>query len=189
MRAEADGATWGWQYDLDDESPEIWVVRNISTGAVLYVHESENRQSESTSSPIISTQIGIDGTSQSILPENSEIKKIIIPMDQVVDDIELIVEETTLPSWIIYTDMAWVPDSKTWLAFLFQQMQKKRSIHNFSNISDVFATEMDLTRSMLYTILWLRCASSIIYDHIDQETCIPLIINKFIVNSAGIVTV
>lgn len=195
MRAEADGAIWGWRYGLEqspsfiDESPDIWVVRNTSTGAVLYTHESETRIGEVEASPICAQQVGRNDAIQSIIPAGSETKRIIIPMDTVITDLETEIETAALPSWITGTSWGWAADNETLLSFLFQEEQRLRGLPSKVNIDAVYSTEMPVERSLLYSLLWLRCASSILYNHADRETCIPLVKSRFIIDSDGLVTI
>lgn len=189
MRSEADGAIWGWQYEADEGTPEIWVVRNTLTGAVLYVHESENRIGEAGTSPITSTQVGRNDAVQSIIPAGSETKRIMIPMDDVITDLETEIEAASLPGWITGTSWEWAADNETLLSFLFQEEQRLRGLPNKINIAAVYSSEMPVGRSLLYSLLWLRCTSSILYNHADRDTCIPLVKGRFIVDSDGLVTI
>jgi len=189
MRSEADGAIWGWQYpEVGEETPEIWAIRDTASGSVLYAHESEN-QIDAGISPLTSTQTDSDGVEQSIIPAGSETKRILIPMDTVITDLETEIEAAALPAWITGTSWEWAADNKTLLSFLFQEEQQLRAIANYDTIDAVYSTEMPINRSLLYTLLWLRCASSILYDHADRETCIPLVKARFAVDSDGLVTI
>lgn len=187
LRSEADGAIWGWSYESEDVSPEIWVVRDVATGAALYVHESEN-QIASGISPLISEQVDRDGISQSIIPAGSETKQILIPMDTVITDLETEIEAAALPSWVSGTTWEWAPDCETLLAFLFQEEQRLRGLPIYTTIDAVYSVEMPVDQTALYTLLWLRCASSILYDHENRETCIPLVKARFTVDSNGLIT-
>lgn len=189
MRSEADGAIWGWNYEAEDESPEIWAARDTSTGAVLYVHESESRIGDSEISPLISSQIGRDGTSQSIIPAGSEILRIMIPMDDVIADLETEIEAAALPRWITGTSWDWAADNEELLSFLFQIEQGLRGMAIKPTIASVYTSEMEVDSSLLYTLLWLRCASSILYNHADRDTCIPLVKGRFTVDADGLVTI
>lgn len=191
MRSEADGAIWGWSYESEvreDPSPEIWTIRDMATGAVLYVHESESQIAVGVS-PLTSTQTDRDGVAQSIIPTGSETKQIIIPMDSVITDLQTEIEAAALPSWVTGTTWEWVPDCETLLTFLFQEEQRLHEIPIYTTIDDVYSVEMPVDRTALYTLLWLRCASSILYDYKNRETCIPLVKARFTVNSNGIITI
>jgi hypothetical protein len=190
MRSEADGAIWGWSYEEvgGAPSPEIWTIRDMATGAVLYVHESESQIAAGVS-PLTSNQVDRDGVFQSIIPAGSEIKQILIPMDSVITDLETEIEAASLPSWITGTTWEWVPDCETLLAFLFQEEQRLHEIPIYTTIDNVYSVELPLDRSLLYTLLWLRCASSILCNHENRETCIPLVKARFAVDENGLVTI
>lgn len=190
MRSEADGAIWGWQYpEVGGEiSPEIWVIRDTATGAVLYTHESENQIAVGVS-PLTSTQTDRDGVAQSIIPAGSETKQIVIPMDTVITDLETEIEAAALPSWVTGTTWEWVPDCETLLTFLFQEEQRLHEIPIYTTIDDVYSVEMPVDQTALYTLLWLRCASSILYNHENRKTCIPLVKARFAVDENGIITI
>lgn len=189
MRSEADGAIWGWRYEVAEESPRIWVVRKVSTGAVFYAHEAESRIDESDISPLTSQQIGRNGTAQSILPAGSEITEALIPLGSVITDIETEIEEGDIPDWVAGTTWEWATDPAVLLNYLFQAEQQARELPVMIDIATVYTTDMAIDRTALYTLLWLRCASSILYNHADRHTCIPLIKGHFLVDTNGVVII
>jgi len=188
MRTESDGAIWGWNYEVEEESPKIWVIRNVSTDVVIYAHESESAIDES-SSPLISQQIGRNGTVQSILPAGADITEVLIPLDAVITDLEEEIEDGAIPAWVAGTSWAWATSPDDLLNYMFQTEQQSRGLPLKINIEAVYSSEIPIARTLLYTLLWLRCASSILYNHADRETCIPLIKGRFLVDTNGVVTI
>lgn len=182
MRSEAE-ALWGWEYESDEYSPEIWVVRNTSTGAVTHVWESEVGTGDI---PICGQQVGLQGGSISILPPTSEIKQILIPLDDVIETLEAEIIAGSLPAWVPGSEWEWATDPETLLNFMFQKEIISRRLRVFDNIiTSVYATEMPIYTTNEYTTLWLRCACSIMYNYIAVNTIIPLIIDRFIINENG----
>lgn len=183
MRCEAE-ALWGWEYMPEsDLSPEIWVVRNTSTGAVTHCWEAESGVGET---PICGQQVGLRGGIESTLPPTSEIKQILIPLDDVIETLEAEIIAEALPTWVPGSEWEWVSDSETLLNFMFQKEIIFRGLRVFENIiTSVYEHEMPIPTTNAYTTLWLRCASSILYDFIPVSTIIPLVIDRFIVDENG----
>lgn len=184
MRSEAE-ALWGWEYESEDYSPQIWVVRNTSTGAVTHCWEAESEVGET---PICGQQIGLQGGLISTLPPTSEIKQILIPLDDVIETLEAEIIAGSLPAWVPGSEWEWATDPETLLNFMFQKECLLHELRVFENIAEIYNREMPIYTTNEYTTIWLRCACSILYNYLSVDTIIPLIIDRFIIDENGQVT-
>lgn len=184
MRQEKEGNIWGWNYRLDEENPDIWVIRNKSTNEILFAYESET----SLGNPLVSESIGHTGTLINILPSNSEIVQAVIPLDGSLDELSTIVDSAPSPSWVAGTIDEDMTNSQL-LKSLFIRQQAKHAIPMRVDMVDVGKYDQPVGRTFLYALIWLRCASSILMDHGDLTTCIPLLKNRCTIDGNGHITI
>lgn len=201
------GTGWGnyslvlWEYEGTYHDPEIWIVRS-SSDEVLNAWESEtlaDYRKGSGNNPLITTM----QTGQSIIPSGGSVVKLFFPgLDLLVDDVLSITNDisaSVIPGWISGTSYSDITDPLELLKSLYRSTQydhgltfplgslsiKKTQI--FDTITDAHNYDMNVKTMLLMTLIWLRQASKIMYNH-SEETCIPLLMDKFKVDSDGLPT-
>lgn len=183
FRSTAPGQQWGWTYKSENINPLIRVIRT-STGTPVYVWEAETPVDNSRQYyvPLLETDdYGID-----IIPSGGSAVWITLPGETELDTIKTEVESSSAPSWA--TGTIWSGYSAAELIReMFRNDQGRVGLRLHSTISEVFDWLHSKDEYDMYILIWLRIASKILYSHYGN-TCIPLILDKFSVDTAGMVT-
>ena len=182
---------WGWEYETHIEYPEIWVWRDGRDNP-LVVWEGETRFDPMSNAmcPIINnwkgTDVIIGGEGVNVAFPSYDVTR---ADPQYLDTLETAVEavEVSGLNWVVGTEYADFGTAAALLKYLFVMMQAGRGLPLKETISSAHETLLDKAKLDLYTLLWLRCASMILYDH-RGETCIPLIKELWSVDGDGVVT-
>lgn len=183
FRATAPGQQWGWMYSAEDINPAIRVVRT-SAGVPVYVWEAENKTDQNRTAyiPLIET----DDYGVTVIPSGGSAVWLTMPSSTDLSTLETQVLAASVPSWV--TDTIWSGYTVTnLLKELFRSKQAQAGLLLTNTISSVFDRLHSKEEYDLYILLWLRTASQILYSHYGN-TCIPLILDKFSVDTAGMVT-
>lgn len=181
FRSTAPGQQWGWQYEAIYIEPSIRLIRSAAN-APLYIWEAETPCDPLRSSytPLIET----DETGASIVPDGGSALWMNLPSEDILESLETDVENAS-QTWT--TGTIWDGYSSTYLLqelFRYEQSRCGLRLHNtIGNAMDWLASPEEYD---LYKLLWLRCASRILYNHMGH-TCIPLILDRFLVDVDGIV--
>lgn len=183
MRCQANGVLWGFQYDADEPTPEIWAIRDSTSKAILYVHETENGNGEC---PLVFETVGLQGAASNNLPVGSEIVELYLTINEYPEIIDGWLDDSPSPSWIVGTEYDGQSNHNL-LRNLFIRQCAKHSIPGYPDLDTVETKDVGIEESRLYVLLWYRCLSSILMDHPDQLTCIPLLKSKFTADSEFIV--
>jgi len=183
FRATVAGQQWGWEYETDSVYPIVRIIRNSSDG-VVYAFEAESKTDHFRTDyiPLIAT----DDYDRSIIPSGGSAVWMVMPSETDLETIEALVVADSIPAWASGT--AWSAYTTTQLLKqLFRQEQSRLGLYLHSTIGEVFTRSHSVEEYKAYMLLWMRSASRILYDHYGQ-TCIPLILDKFSVDSDGYVS-
>lgn len=185
FRATAPGQQWGWHYEDIHCAPSVRVIRN-SDDSILYVWEAETICDPARKDYVPMMETDDYGTS--IIPAGgSAVWLFGWPTSDDFSSLQSDVEAASLPSWI--TDTEWDTENDTLylLRKLFAAAQSVAGITIRSTIEEALNKDMTVEQYFETMLLWMRCASQILYDHMGK-TCIPLLLDKFNIDENGVLS-
>lgn len=184
LRTTAPGQQWGWNFLHTLYDPQVRIVRQ-SDDIPLYVWESETPVSyvRQDVSPIIET----DDYGRSYIPSGGSAVWMNQPTEEQLDTLKDIVEAASTPSWLSDTNWTHITTNAQLLKLLFWNEQRRGNLEPYNDHTQVFNRQHSSRDFDWKILIWLRCASRILYDHFGQS-CIPLILNRFSIDEYGSVT-
>ena len=185
FRATAPGQQWGWEYEDIHANPSVRLIRNADD-SILYVWEAESKcdSSRVDYAPLLET----DDYGTSIIPSGgSAVWLLGWPTAGDFSSLQSDVEAASLPSWITGTEWAGAIDSEHLLKMLFRKAQSRAGLNLNNTIEAALDRDMPVQEYFEKMLLWMRCASQILYGHMG-DTCIPLLLDKFTINSDGVLS-
>lgn len=179
-----------WDYaGFGITTPEIWVIAN-SSNIPQYVWENDEKVDPYRDSlePYITQKQ--DGTS--IIPGSGHSVRATVPSYSSdasnlgpIDTLKSEAESAASPAWISNTPYSSESNANL-INLLFRRQQEDRKLRVFDDLDDALAGNISLHHQTLLNVLYLRALSMVRYDH-RGETCVPLILNRWTVDTDGIV--
>ncbi len=180
LRSRIAGEQWGWCYLEQSFQPYIQVIRQADD-TPLYIWEAENKVDpyRNTYKPIVET----NDRGESIIPPGGSSVVVVFPESDIILSLETDLEAAAVPAWAEKSNFRH-DSTANLMVDLWRADQARSHLECRNSIWQVYRRYHKAVEFNIYTLLWLRCVSRILYGHYGQ-TCIPLFLNKFKVDEYG----
>lgn len=176
------GSVRTWVYEDEIENPQIWGIGD-SEGNIIYAWEAESGVTEwdNELNPIAS--LGNNGLP--VIPDCGALKRLQFPgysFDGIVLDVmnqlETLVAAAALPSWLARSPFQYMTEAGDVVNALWRWKCNQRYIKIYKDLADQKSKMQINQRDRMFSLLWMRAASMILYNH-QGDSCIPLLLNRF----------
>jgi len=180
LRSRIAGEQWGWSYESRLRGPHIQIVRR-SDDTPVYVWEADSiiDQHRPDYKPIMET----DDRGVSIIPDGGSSIACYFPDTTAIESIESDIAAAEVPGWAETTNY-YMDNPVKFFNYIWRNEQARHGISIYPTIWEAYKRDHPSKAYDFYTLLWMRCASRVLYGHYGQ-TCIPLILNNFKVDEIG----